>query len=800
MKKTVKVTSLLLALLMLGCSAAGCSKDERKGDSPETKQGKVTEGEVIEKPTVLTGVYKGISLSLEDEEYLNSDIKPLVDKENNCMSFMTTRYEENETTEEDGSIYYEHKVINSLVKVDMDLNILERTNLDLGDRIYLDNGALTDDSLYFVTDEYDENTRSSIYYIKKYDMTTGETVTSSPLNAMFETGVGSDWFYISKMAVDNDENIYLGTEQEIAVFAPDFTKLYSIQINNWINSMSSSSDGRVFISQYTDGGMGLFEIDKTNCQLSAEPVYTFNNIDETLCGDGYDIFISSSTGLMGINIGSEPELLMNYLNSDVNSDNFTPVSIIDKDTILALEYVTNSEGYNDRVIALYKKSDDIDLSQIKLFEIAAPNGVDYDLKSQIAAYNKSHKDTRINLTDYSQYETTEDWTAGITKLGTDLANGLYKPDMIIIDSYNCETIRDYIIKNNLFVDYNELLKNEPEVLDDMFGGVKRALTTTDGRMWGITKEFQVDTLLTNDPALMDKSSWTLDEMLDYSASLPEGRVLMDNVYQEYFFNTNASSYYESFVDMDNYTCNFENETFYKLLNYIIGLPTLEVYQQQMVQYYSSENTNRYEQYQSGKVALYQSNLYDVTEWVRNQVTFNSPDYSAIGYPTDTGYGTIAQPDNTFMITTWCDDTAGAWDFVKGAVTVELDENSRGMRYMSGIPAFKSVFNYSCDTYINDNYVFEIYYSGGASWGPRENDEEVEMAEPGVIAKFTREAADKFYDLLDNKTGGAITSSIPEEVMDIIGEEVSSFASGVNTAENCAAKIQSRVSIWLSEHE
>ena len=34
---------------------------------------------------------------------------------------------------------------------------------------------------------------------------------------------------------------------------------------------------------------------------------------------------------------------------------------------------------------------------------------------------------------------------------------------------------------------------------------------------------------------------------------------------------------------------------------------------------------------------------------------------------------------------------------------------------------------------------------------------------------------------------------------IIEEELSAFAAGVGTAEDCAAKIQSRVSIWMAEH-
>ncbi|MCR5682925.1 MAG: hypothetical protein K6G29_10805, partial [Clostridiales bacterium] len=41
--------------------------------------------------------------------------------------------------------------------------------------------------------------------------------------------------------------------------------------------------------------------------------------------------------------------------------------------------------------------------------------------------------------------------------------------------------------------------------------------------------------------------------------------------------------------------------------------------------------------------------------------------------------------------------------------------------------------------------------------------------------------------------------LPFEVASIIREEISSFLGGVGTAEDCAKKIQSRMSIWLAEN-
>ncbi len=807
MKKTTKLTALLLALLMLGGSMAACSKKENP-DSPDSKQGEVKDGEtgggeVIEKPTVLTGVYRGISLTLEEGENLNTSIMPYIDKDTGETTFITSKGKEIEEKEENGDIFYRWENHFFAVKVDKDMNVIDRKELTLEDGVYLNRGALTKDCVYYVTEEYSENYDSSTVYMNKYVLETGEIKTSSPLNTMFESSDGG-WFYVDKIVTDTDGNIYLTQNQEICVLNSDFAKLYCVQLNEWINSMSSSPDGRVFVSMYADRGYGLFELDKENRQLKTEPVYSStSNISGIMFGEGYDMFIADKNGIYGKTGENEPELLFNYMNSDIDGSGFEPMAAINKDTFLVSEQVISPDGYYNRTAAVYKKSDDIDLSQIKVFEIAAPNGVDYDFKPSVISYNKSHKDSRINVTDYSQYRTKEDYTAGITKLGTDLANGLYKPDMIIMSSYNCEAVRDYILNNDLFVDYNTILADEPEILEDMFGGARRILSTSDGKMWGIAKQLYVTTLLTNSPELMDKESWTLDEMLDYSKTLPEGTALMDGIFRDFFFMPTSAYFYNSFINMDEYTCSFENETFYKLLEFIVTLPTQEVYQQQFEQYYSQENDNRYEQYQTGKVALYSPDLYDVISWLQNELAFNTKEYNAIGYPTDSGCGSMADADNAFVITTWCDDVDGAWDFIRSAVRPDGASSSSSRSYRSGVPAFKSVFNAACDEYINNNYVFDFYYDGSSSYGSFEAGDVPmnELDRPGIRTTFTEEDKQAFADFLDNKVGGmTMSSSIPEEVMSIIGEEVSSYAAGVNTAESCASKIQSRVSIWLSEHE
>ncbi len=810
MKKTTKLTALLLALLMLGTAFSACKKDEGSQNTPDGKQGEVKdgtgEGESVENPAILTGVYKGTALQLEENERIVTSIKPCIDKEAGEITFITTWGESKEEPDENGEIQYTYISHYYVVRVDMDMNILDKTELDLGEARYLNKGALTGDYLYYNTETYDDTGAPAQVFLNRMSLETGEIKTSTPLNDLFGAQEERPWFSVDHLVTDADGNVYICQSREVVVLNSEFIKQYSMQLNDWVNSMSSSPDGRVFVTQYTDNGQGLFEIDKTTRQLKTEPVYTStDSIEGIMFGEGYDFYMSGEKGLSGMNADGETVLLMDYLNSDVNGDNLSILAVIDEDTILVNEDILTADGVYDSVASLYKKSADIDLSKIKVYELAAPNGIDYDLKPAIVSYNKANRDRRINVTDYSQYQTREDYTAGVTKLCMDMANGIYKPDLIMLTSYGgSDKVRDYIIENNLFMDYNTVLADRPEVLDDIFGGVKRALSTSDGRMWGMTNQFEVSTFLTNDPVLKEKDSWTLGEMLDYNAALPEGTMLFDDMTRDLFFMPEAGFFYNSFVNMEEYKCDFENETFYKFLEYIASLPTAEEISQQQSQSSGGRDENQFAKYYEGKVALYSANFYDVTGWLRSQIAFNTKEFSAIGYPSDTGCSGFARAGTSFVITTWCDDIEGAWDFIESAVLIDPAKNSRMLRRMMGIPAFRSVYDYQCGQYIRNDYRFSFYYSGGSSWGPASEaelaGEEYKMDRPGIRTVFTQEDADVFADFLDNRVGGMLTSSIPEEVMGIIGEEVSSFSAGVNTAESCAGKIQSRVAIWLSEHE
>ena len=70
---------------------------------------------------------------------------------------------------------------------------------------------------------------------------------------------------------------------------------------------------------------------------------------------------------------------------------------------------------------------------------------------------------------------------------------------------------------------------------------------------------------------------------------------------------------------------------------------------------------------------------------------------------------------------------------------------------------------------------------------------------GWISIPTEDDFARLEAFLDNDAGYPLTERVSPEVNAIIEEEISAYFAGVGSAEDCAKKIQSRVSLWLAEH-
>lgn len=777
-----KIMAAILAGFML-FTAVGCTS-EKNGTTDET----VTEEQNENTPQMLTSVFKGNTLTLPEEYSVVEDASPYYDKDSGEITLLCVKTEH---IYDDNGEYVSTNRSYKTCKYDKDLNLIEEKDINLfGDdtEAYANNCVVLDGKIVCLASKRLDTKNS--YYVTVYDMTSGESKTSEELNGLFDTAEEGGWFYVNSICVNKDGDIYIGSENEILVLNDSFVKKFSIPVDRWINSMASSPEGDIYVMSHFDKGSGIARVNPETKSFD-DPIYPGDNTRQLMFGDGYDLYVELEDGIYGCTFtedGVDSVMLMNYTNSDISRSSFTAIAMLDKDTLIA------SDRSSEDSLQLFKKVPDIDLSSIRTVEIVSTEGFDYFTTIGIVQYNKAHHDTRLLVTDYSKYATDENYNAGREKLINDIITGLYKPDIILTDTYS--TVAENLIKNNIFMDIGTLIDNDAGMKrDDILGAVIRACSTSDGQLWGLPSGYSVETLVGKTETLGGRTSWTFSEMLDFAKTLPEGTTLMQGLSQQSVFYQ-LDGLFTQFIDLDNHTCDFENQNFYDTLNYIASLPA-------EYDYSADRNPdNRYEKFQNGQIALYSMWMHDAASILEPECVFNTKDYTFIGYPTygENSRGGNVTCSNVFVVTNFCKNTDIAWDFIKSVVAPDDDGDS--IRYGGGdMPILRESLRKVCEGFYD--YEFEFYYSGGGGYGPGDPDNprtQDDLDEPGVLAHFTPEHTEALINYIDNDCGSPITDAMPTELQNIISEEITSFTGGAKTAEECAKVIQSRAKIWLAEHE
>jgi len=806
MKK--RILSACLAVVLCFTALAGCNKD----GNDNTKN-----GETVEKTQILTNVFKGTKNSLPDGYYIQSGVAPYYDSESGSLTILCSHNYESEEKDENGYSKYVHETI--LVTFASDGTISEEKKLELGENVYVNNGVLNGGKLYFSTNEYDPETGKESFFMSVYDIETGESAASDELSGMFSPS-DRGWFYINNIALDGDGCVYLNSDNELLVLSAELEKLFTVKVQNWIDRMVTSGDGSVYVSTYIDGAQKFVPIDKTKQDFGTSiGLPDTINAHEFFFGGGYDIFYidRESNGLFGYNFPAEGEtaaesgeMVMDFASSDLYANNIEIARIIDTDSIVL--YEQDQVTYN-RNLMIYERSADIDLSQVKVLEIAYTSS-DYSLASSIIGFNKANDGVRIVARDYGVYNNEENPTGGEQRLLNDMLNGLYKPDLITSSGYSYDNVITQVYKNGLYADLYRFIDTSDNVKrDDILGCIKRTFGTSDGKLWAIAPNVSVSTLIGPKSVLGERDGWTLGEMIDFAESLPDDVLLMERLTRESaMYNLLGSNGYGLFIDLENNSCNFESDDFVRYLKYLETLPSTA---DEINAEYQLDYDQMYKLYHNGKIALRSGHYSHITDVVSEEAKFDTKDVVRIGYPSKDGTSAYIPINATpYIITSFCEYPDEAWSFIEGIIAPEVT----GERYgRSGYSSLKSRLNETFEEYYT--YFFDVDINGsGLSWGPydpeRDNEgtsgNSVVMAGPdGIVFEEERRSYRKFFteddaaallDWLDNKVGCPIAENIDAKITEIVITEINEFLGGVRTAEDCAAMIQSRVSLWLAEHE
>lgn len=613
-------------------------------------------------------------------------------------------------------------------------------------------------------------------YVEKYNLrvfdASGAQTFCAELSSLIES---EDYFYVSAFAVSGTgEAVLMANGNAIYVLNADGSLKGSIDtsdLSNGISNFVTLGDGSVAALVYGEdyAAFDLRPVDTAAMQLGeATASLPTDAYSARPSGGGYDFCYNKGESFYGYKLadGSE-EKLVTWINCDVNSNNLTSPYITEEGNIVCLssEYSNTGDGATTYFITLTKTPYD-QVPQKTTLTLACVY-LGYDIKNQILDFNRKSSDYRIEVRDYSEFNTEDDYSAGYTKLITEIGSGAV-PDIMLTDGLPIETFGAKGLLADLwpFIDADEELGGRAGVVEPVFNALSQ-----DGKLYEISSSFYITTIAGPASIVGTEPGWTYDEMYAALDQMPEGCELFSlGTTRSDVFSSICMLNLSRFVDWTTGECSFDSDDFISLMEFANRFPETFDWEHHE---WTNEDSDAY-RIKEGRQLLVTLSLSDPYSYNYYSEMFNG-DMALKGFPDVPGSGAVFNMNGTGLaIASTCENQDAAWSFVRTLLTREYQEN-----YTYGFCTNREL----CEENIQ-SMVGESYYSY----------DQVTGEEKEII--FTQENADLITDLINNTS--MVADYNTSQINDIINEEVAYYFSGEKTAQDVAATIQNRVSIYVNE--
>ena len=596
--------------------------------------------------------------------------------------------------------------------------------------------------------------------------------------------------------IDKDHALaYIGGEKDSYIILKadgTFGESVAFPSDLWLGPMCSTPSGDLAFTSWSGEHATIGIVNKDDLKVKSDAITLTDlkneGVNTLIKGDGeFDYYISTYSGLFGVNPDGSSSELINWADSDLDGDSIRGlVQLGDNEFAI---YVYNYSDLSMNGFYRLTERDASELADKTLITIAVVYS-DSTFKSEVSSFNRSSDKYRIKLNDYSEYydwdeENEKYLNTPAKQLKLDIIAG-NTPDMIYFS--DTSAIKG-LTNKGVFVDlYDFLGKDGGLSKDDLVPPLLKACEE-NGKLYSITPSLSMSTAAVK-TKYCDKENWTVDDLIEAYNKLPEGARLTQ------WNNTKLSAFQflvsnMNFVDYAGGTCNYNSDEFIKILEFANRFPEEEeqpdwenMNEEQMTKYYIDEQTAL----KNDKALIGNFDFYDFREYNRlRQVAFGE-DITLVGYPSANGCGILVQQTASFAILNDSPNKDECWKFLCRFFTEDYQkENSWS------VPALKSSLEKKLDESMEDPYWID------KETGEKHYEKGQDMIGTETIEydNLSKEQRDYLEDLVLNANVSAM-QVWDEDVQEIVDEEVQAYFAGEKTAKETAEIIQNRVSILISE--
>jgi len=593
--------------------------------------------------------------------------------------------------------------------------------------------------------------------VRKLD-NTGAEILSIDISHL---SANQEWFYIYAFIVDGDNNVYIGFESSIYVLDSEGRTKFTLDVQ-WAERFIKLQDGSVAHAGWGGRGRELTKIDVAGRRFG-ETIALPNNANNVCQGnDEYSFLFTDNIGLYGIDAASgDIVILLNWIESDMTRDGLELIKFMPDGRILITSQTWNNEGSRHEIIIL-TKTPYSELPERTVLTLAAFH-LDWNIRSAIVQFNRTSTTHRIRVIDYSEFNTEDDWQAGLTRLSTEIISGNV-PDLLDVSNlpFNQYAARD------LLLDLYTLIDSDPELNRSDF--VESALRAAEinGSLYKIFPSFSVITMLGHPSIVGSYPGWNMEEFVavlaaNPNADYPLGQGLTRLILLQALFMFSMDDY----VDWDAGTVSFDSSDFIALLEFAKTLP--DEYD------WDNDYIPAHELIRSGRQIINVSGFSYLDEYHMQRALFGG-EIVFKGLPAENRNGFSLSTNTAIAITSKCKDVEGAWAFLR---TFLMEDWQRENHRWYGIPINKHVLEKMFDDAMTEE-------RGGAG------------SIDGFLVeyeKMTQADVDHIMSLINSVSG---TVGQDDTLWTIISESAASFFNGQITVQDAVRIIQNRASIYVAE--
>lgn len=682
--------------------------------------------------------------------------------------------------------YMEGEVLEDLTKTfvsfaqyDFDMNPIAEFEVEQSGNCGF-NGMAVDDNgnIYTVFCEYGVETTPGMYK----DLCTlvgysaaGEELFRKPLGE----DVAEDEYYYVNTILCNDKNIIIWGMNNIEVysFAGEHVKNIDVSTTD-LGQLFLLRDGSLASLCYGEMNMYFVTIDLEKGTISEKTEVPYNGYNFAHYAGTYcDFLLVDSNGVFTYNFGDEShKKIMDFVDSDMSSNSCYSLMQLTEESFFAWTYDdTNGES----MCGVFSKVDPATIKDKEILTLGVM-WMDFDVRKRVVAFNKASDTYRIRVEEYSQYNTADDYTVGLSKLNTDIASG-NAPDIMCVTGEM--PVESYMSKG-LFVDLKTFLDKDPDLkIEDYMPEVIEAFSQ-DGKWYQLVPSYYLYTVFGKASDVGEEPGITFEELQALRAKKGEDVQVFSERTKLSVLNDAIMMNSDEYINWETGECYFNTPQFIGLLEFANEFPSEIDYQELYndPSYWEKQETL----FRDGKALLQPYTISDFRDFLYCEDGTFGEQITAVGFPVNEGTGNAYMCNFGFAVSAKSKHQDVAWEFLRYYLT---DEYQDSLEY--GWPIKLSSLDkrmqkaqekpYYEDENGNKVEYDETYYIGG-----------VEI----VLDTLTQEDCDRIVGFLKSADH---VYNYDQNIISILEEECAAYFEGQKAVKEVADIIQSRIHIYVNEN-